>query len=365
MFPFLILLLTTLLVSSCVGFGQSLDQIAQALLGAYSTPTAVTDTDGDGLGDGFESKYGLNRLTDDSNANGLLDPAENPDGDGLSNLGEQRFSTNPKNADSDGDGVTDGAEDSNQNGIADAIEQDQRAVPFPIDPALSKASTDYYCSMPGSGSPCVGDPAGTKTIALYGDSHAAQWLPALDIAGKARHWRAKLFAKAHCPSVHVPQGGPACAAARASAEQKMQADPPDLVIVSNFSHYGTPIDTWIRGLGEMLAALPSTSRVVVLADTPFFRHDTPACLRNHPTDIGFCEVPREIAFRTVLDQKQAQTASAAGARFLSMNAWVCPYGLCPVIVGHKLLWRDSHHMTVTYSRQLAPAFGKLVAAALG
>jgi hypothetical protein len=57
---------------------------------------------------------------------------------------------------------------------------------------------------------------------------------------------------------------------------------------------------------------------------------------------------------------EASTAANMGASFASMNPWVCPYQLCAVIVGHLLLWRDSHHLTVTYSRQLAESFGALL-----
>ena len=45
-----------------------------------------------------------------------------------------------------------------------------------------------------------GDPNGTFTLALVGDSHAAQWFIALDAIAKARHWRLETFAKVRCRS---------------------------------------------------------------------------------------------------------------------------------------------------------------------
>src|SRR3954466_11039762 len=77
---------------------------------ANASSTAV-DSDGDGLTDAFEVRYGLNPHSPDSDHDGLLDPAEDPDGDGLSNLGEQHFHTFPRNRDTDGDGVSDWHED--------------------------------------------------------------------------------------------------------------------------------------------------------------------------------------------------------------------------------------------------------------
>ena len=48
-----------------------------------------------------------------------------------------------------------------------------------------------------------GDPNGTFTLALVGDSHAAQWFLALDAIAKARHWRLETFAKVRCPFLDI------------------------------------------------------------------------------------------------------------------------------------------------------------------
>jgi hypothetical protein len=104
--------------------------------------------------------------------------------------------------------------------------------------------------------------------------------------------------------------------------------------------------------------------VLVIADTPLFPKNVPGCLTFHPQDVGACEVPRSAGIRLDHDRLESVTAAAHGAAFASMNPWVCPAMLCPAVVGHRVLWRDRHHMTATYSRQLAPAFGALVVAAL-
>jgi hypothetical protein len=337
---------------------------------AHASP-AFTDSDGDGLSNSFELHYGLDPNNPDSDGDGLLDPAEDPDHDGLSNLAEQTFGTNPLKADTDGDGISDANEDSNGDGIPNWRQQDWRSIPNPIQPALATAINDWQCYQPGDGSTgqCVGDPTGSTVIAVYGDSHSGQWLPALELASEAHHWRMEPEIKSGCPSVHVPTtASPSfnrdCKAWRQQVELALRSDPPDLVIVSNFSHYGTTDDAWGRGLKALLAALPPASKVMVLADTPLFLKDVPSCLRQHPHDIGACEVPRSAGLRQAHDKLEASIATSMGGSFVSMNPWVCPDAMCPVTVGHLLIWRDKDHLTSTYARQLWPALDSLLPADL-
>ncbi|MCD6461756.1 MAG: Ig-like domain-containing protein [Thermoplasmata archaeon] len=68
----------------------------------YRPPT-ISDTDGDGMPDTWETDHGLD-LRDPADAN------SDGDGDGLANLQEYENGTNPENADTDGDGMPDGWE---------------------------------------------------------------------------------------------------------------------------------------------------------------------------------------------------------------------------------------------------------------
>ena len=53
--------------------------------------------------------------------------------------------------------------------------------------------------------PCVfGDTARARTLVVFGDSHAMQWMPALDSIAKATGYRLLGFYKIVCPVPDVP-----------------------------------------------------------------------------------------------------------------------------------------------------------------
>ena len=70
--------------------------------GAGDTAMDDSDTDGDGMEDGWEAGHGLDPLANDS--------AGDADGDGLTNAQEAQLGLNPTNADTDGDGYDDRSE---------------------------------------------------------------------------------------------------------------------------------------------------------------------------------------------------------------------------------------------------------------
>jgi hypothetical protein len=357
-------------------------------------PRAAADRDGDLLTDAFEREWGDTDHRDaDSDNDGVEDSAEDPDGDRLSNLGEQRYSTSPVNPDTDGDGIRDGREDRDGDGKSNAAEQDARPVPSGLLPSLGSARTDLpksYANGCHSGvyvrsiHPCAfGDPDGSVRIALFGDSHALQWLPALDRAGKARGWRVVAITKSACPSADVIFQEPNFKGARASClawrhrgERWIQEHRLDLVIIANSRGYrvlkpdGTLVPKsrrpreWQRGLDRTLQAMPAGPRILVLGDTPASRKNIPACLKANLQRISACQRSRSASTDSAHDDAERAAAEANGATFRSLNRKVCSYDPCPVIVGKTLLWRDGTHLTATYVRRLTPAIRDIVRSTL-
>ncbi len=174
--------------------------LLMVLLGTLAaTPVLAADSDGDGLRDGFEARWGVTSPTSaDSDGDGVIDAAEDSDGDRLSDLGEQRFRSDPGARDSDGDGRPDGREDHDRDGRSNAREQDQRPLPAGLRPSLARAAADLWkgeraCNTrAGAADPrrCqFGDPASETTIAVIGDSKAVMLMPAFVSAADGRAGR--------------------------------------------------------------------------------------------------------------------------------------------------------------------------------
>lgn len=128
-FAFLLFVVTVGLISIVGTGGGSSDNDSEEAASEtldFSTPENIQksfnvlksldpndDDDGDGLTNGFEI-YDLNLVTmpdvSDTDKDGIDDGDEDSDGDGLMNIDEQKYGTNPLIADSDNDGLEDGDE---------------------------------------------------------------------------------------------------------------------------------------------------------------------------------------------------------------------------------------------------------------
>ena len=371
--------------------------LAIALLSLTSGVAAAAgegDTDGDGLWDRFEERWGA---TDpemrDTDRDGIKDGLEDEDGDRLSNLGEQRFRTDPTNPDTDGDGKRDGAEDFNRNGKPNAADQDTRPAPKDLTPDPADAFYDWPesysngCHTSADSAiirPCTYGKAKARTrVAIFGDSHALQWLPALDKAGTQEGWAITSLTKSACPSVDVTFSGGAydefakpCRRWRAAVLEWLAENPHDVVIISNAGRYPVTDEAgervygeakeplWQDGLARVIEALPPETRAVVLADTPNLERNPVSCLAKAGVMISDCTTRRGRALFPEHDEAERETAEANGAVFASLTDNVCPYDPCPVVSESTLMWRNESHLTATFAQQLWPAMRDIVADAL-
>jgi len=97
-----------------------------------------------------------------------------------------------------------------------------------------------------SGDCTYGDIGSPKKVVLYGDSHAAQWFPALEQLARKNGFELISLTKSACSSVDSPRANQGayknseCEKWRENSIERIQKIKPDAVILSSFQYFTTP-----------------------------------------------------------------------------------------------------------------------------
>ena len=220
-----------------------------------------------------------------------------------------------------------------------------------------------------------GDTASATQIILFGDSHAAHWFPALQEVSRRKGWRLASLSKSSCPSADVYAYAESlkrvyheCLAWREGTIERIIRERPAAVVLSNASFYGDTAATgraalvgreaWNRGLAKTVARfVDSGLKVVLLVDPPRPGVDIPVCLsraawRNQRPDA--CTISREKALRGHIRTDEAAFARrTSGVSAVDVTDVLCDVSRCPPVARGTIVYRDTNHLSVAYSRMLA------------
>jgi hypothetical protein len=201
-------------------------------------------------------------------------------------------------------------------------------------------------------------------VALIGDSHAAQWEPALARIAAQRHWTIDLYLKTNCAVTDARRSAAydACATWSASLLRRLGSGTPYPLIITSFFAENLNLEVDARRLSTAQATagfrdawaplIAAGSRIVVIADTPHMLPSTTVCVALHGASTQ-CEVPRAQALARPDLQVEA-ARGLTGAAVVDMSDWLCSATECPAVVGGVALHTDPYHLTATYSRTTAP-----------
>jgi peptidoglycan/LPS O-acetylase OafA/YrhL len=232
-----------------------------------------------------------------------------------------------------------------------------------------------------------GDPTSATVVVLFGDSHAAQWYPAMVRAATINHWTLYFWAKSGCGYADAPEWisnfnrvYTECATWREAVLKRIAAlHTVDTVVVGrNYAQLSkmtgatephltgrAAAAAWSIGSDRVLRRLHATARSVVLVrDTPRPSFDAPACLSKHPQAADRCYYPRagHVALDTELFADERAAVSAARAQVVDWSDLVCSTDPCPVVsTAGVIMFRDLHHLTATFSRELGPTVARRLA----
>ena len=265
--------------------------------------------------------------------------------------------------------------------------QKDHDVPASLSPSPATLTTDYpglggcdYAT--GTRQLCPrGDKDGTKTMVVYGNSHARHWIDAIEPIAKRAGYRTYYLVKSQCvPALVTPvikdtqRPFTDCTDFHDWAVKQIAALHPDLLVISGqptaggiFDEKGDlqtskAVEDRLEYEGDLKLldkVMPSADRTVWIRDIPTIDQDPATCLSTHTT-LKPC-IGKPVSWDRTRQDNQVKAAKQAGADVVDMNNLFCYRGRCPMVVGSTVTYRDVGHMTTEYAEQLSRPLARRLA----
>ncbi len=239
---------------------------------------------------------------------------------------------------------------------------------------------------------CVQRRGGGLTIAVVGDSHAQQWIPALEVLAERDDLTIVRATRGGCPAPDVTVdrqadardvagSGTECTAWRRRVYPDLvRRFDPDVVFVATRSHVSPIVDRgrrvdapsreqrrlWSAAWDWTVRTLGGGgARVVVSEILPTMPQRIPACLAEAGKPTAACDFPVSVD-----DDVPAYNAVIRGLARRAPRVSVfdpvpigCPGGICHALDGDVVVHRDDNHLSATYVRSRAEQFAAALARA--
>ncbi|MFC7400966.1 acyltransferase family protein [Citricoccus sp. GCM10030269] len=208
-----------------------------------------------------------------------------------------------------------------------------------------------------------GDQDAETTVALVGDSHAMHLIPALRRVIEKRGLRLESYTKSACPlSTEIirdtQHGGENlhCHEWGENVMNRLEENQPDLVLISSSRHTAPDGGPYAHGAAAAWQRLRDAGLPLgVILDVPRPDFDVPECVVKNEDSLDACAVPRDEALeKSGLPEQLEALDMVDDVPSVDLSARLCPEEVCSPVIGGVLLYRDSHHITATYARTLAP-----------
>jgi peptidoglycan/LPS O-acetylase OafA/YrhL len=261
-------------------------------------------------------------------------------------------------------------------------------VPAPIEAARDKS--DAY-EIQANGHDCwsyrpnfpvkecvFGDMSATTNVVLVGNSHAGQWLPALQKIAIDQHLKITTLLASQCALADLRQQFDT---ARHSTKcldwvhhtiERVVALQPELVVMSN--RISVPAEG--RSISESqslyrdgyAAALRAWNdaglRTLVLRDTPAPGFSVPDCVAQNDGSLGDCDGTREDWLPLAPEVQAVRGIGDPRVTLADFTDHICEPEICQAVTGGVVTYLDGSHLTATYAATLAPYLDARVRAAL-
>ncbi|MBS1843885.1 MAG: acyltransferase [Actinobacteria bacterium] len=250
--------------------------------------------------------------------------------------------------------------------------------PNPLKARADRGRSYYEGCMVGiegtNSNKCLyGNPAGERTLILFGDSHAMQYFPAVEELAEIHGWRLIVLTKAECPPEEIEVKSMVedreysqCDVWRQEALKRIEEGGSSVTVVMSGDTEYTPYNAkgeelsgdeaaeameagYLRTLKRIEAAGPHT---VVIRDNPSSTEDVPSCVSEDIQHLGRCAFPRRKEWDREYDVRAAEASPET--HLVDFIGDICPGEVCRAVIGNALVYRDKDHLTATFARTLEP-----------
>lgn len=214
-----------------------------------------------------------------------------------------------------------------------------------------------------------------RTLALVGDSHAAHLRDALALYAKQSGYRLLVYTRSACPVLDTADEAESADELSAAESatclewaskvmgRLLGDDSIDAVVFGNFTE--SP-HVPIRSTAEPKAIWKQLSdagkQLFAIRDVPGMPPgvNAPECIATSPVDNDPCSSPREQVLPSSDIQMQAVREMSDEVVLIDLSDYFCDPRLCHAVIGGLIVYRDNAHLTMTFSRTLAPYLGELI-----
>jgi peptidoglycan/LPS O-acetylase OafA/YrhL len=252
-------------------------------------------------------------------------------------------------------------------------------TPDPVDPRDDISTVYGECHQSEKDSEpifCEFGAVDASLVALVGDSHAAQWVPALKVMAESYGFRLRTYTKSGCMfastagvTFETEPANDSCAEWNQRLVEELTGESrPELVLTSTFARWRLLEESGERmamaDAQELLAdglvkrwsdVTTAGVPLVVIQDPPAPGFDVPECVVENRETLGECAFER--AERMAVNTGMAEAADRLGVPIVDVIDRICASDVCPAVIDDYLVWRDTHHLTATFSEILAPVLG--------
>lgn len=205
-------------------------------------------------------------------------------------------------------------------------------------------------------------------VVVAGDSHANQWLAAIDEIATSEGWQIRTFFKSGCPFNAAAMRADDCEVWNDNVAAKIDSLEPEILFTSAVAGVG-PVDgtgtarfaNATRGFEDAWSPLLDRGvAVVAMADIPrpsgSGLADPPTCVLEGKSD---CDFERSSAL--IDDAIVTAGDGLDGVSVVDLSDYFCTEDTCHSVIGNVLVYADGNHMTTLYSQTLVPAISRALA----